>query len=241
MFQALSELSREMKATSPSAPPLPAKPTNSMLWGRASRKPKQAITAHIRQSPLLIGSHIMAGPWPCLSMPSTAESSHNAASMLHCSFGLALVCRDDNGQTAFHWASLLGLREVMSMLEAEFQVQAKRDADQLRQASEQAGMELDSPEEIPSLLSLQASSWNSEAFCADRHMFKQSIVCQICIEMTHFSAPDLHCPCSWNHNSPFKRCIINSRRGQVRQLHQHYFPVLVLHLFAQLGGRASPC
>lgn len=51
-------------------------------------------------------------------------------------------CRDDTGQTAFHWAAWLGLTSIMDTLALEFELQAARDAENLRSASEEAGMEV---------------------------------------------------------------------------------------------------
>lgn len=76
---------------------------------------------------------------------------------------LCAVRRDDNGQTAFHWATFLGMPEIMDDIAAEFKIQAARDADNMRRASQEAGVEIDGNPDVPNLHTLQAR--NSVMLC----------------------------------------------------------------------------
>lgn len=67
------------------------------------------------------------------------------------------IYRDDNGRTAFHWAAWLGLTNIMDTVASAFQQQAAQDAENLRRASEEAGMQIDTQSDLPNLHTLQAS------------------------------------------------------------------------------------
>ena len=87
-----------------------------------------------------------------------------------------VAVRDDNGNTAFHWAAQLGLSDIMTLLLSAAEAQARREA-AIAQAAMQAGAADAATVPVlpppPSLYSLQVAHWNGLFFA--KH---ESITCR---------------------------------------------------------------
>ena len=72
---------------------------------------------------------------------------------------LAVACRDDNGQTALHWAASLGQTRLLPILLQHAEAQAKQEAARIQATSAQTGAAAPEPPVLPSLHVMQVREW----------------------------------------------------------------------------------